>query len=45
MIVVAETNRSDPSSRAALRERIMALAAIHLNGPADEVLLVPRAPC
>jgi len=41
VIVVAETNQSDPSSRAALRERIMALAAIHLNGPADEVLLVP----
>ncbi len=41
VIVVAETNQSDPSSRAALRERIMALATIHLNGPADEVLLVP----
>lgn len=41
VIVVAETNQSDPSSRAVLRERIMALAAIHLNGPADQVLLVP----
>jgi acyl carrier protein len=41
VIVVAETNQSEPSSRAALRERIMALALIHLNGPADEVLLVP----
>ena len=40
-IVVAETNRSDAASRAALRDRIMALAAIHLNGPADDVLLVP----
>lgn len=39
VVVVAETNQTDPSSRAALRERIVALASIHLNGPADEVLL------
>jgi 1-acyl-sn-glycerol-3-phosphate acyltransferase len=41
VVVVAETNATDPSARAALRDRVMALAAIHLNGPADEVLLVP----
>ncbi len=41
VIVVAETNQSDPASCAALRDRIMALAAIHLNGPADDLLLVP----
>jgi acyl carrier protein len=41
VIVVAETNQSALSARAALRERIMALATVHLNGPADEVLLVP----
>ena len=41
VIVVAETNETNPSARAALRDRVMALAAIHLNGPADEVLLVP----
>jgi acyl carrier protein len=41
VVVVAETNRSDSISRAALRDRIIALAVIHLNGPADEVLLVP----
>jgi acyl carrier protein len=41
VIVVAETNQTDAASRAALRERIMAFASIHLNGPADEVLLVP----
>ncbi|HEX8009768.1 MAG TPA: AMP-binding protein [Casimicrobiaceae bacterium] len=41
VIVVAETNQTDPSSRAALRDRITALASVHLNGPADEVLLVP----
>ncbi len=39
VVVVAETNQADPSSRAALRDRIMALATIHLNGPPDEVLL------
>ena len=43
VIVVAEIQRSDQASRARLRDQIMALAAIHLNGPADEVLLVaPR---
>jgi 1-acyl-sn-glycerol-3-phosphate acyltransferase len=41
VVVVAETNETDPSARAALRDRVMALATIHLNGPADEVLLVP----
>jgi acyl carrier protein len=41
VIVVAETNRTDEASRAALRDRIMTLAGVHLNGPADEVLLVP----
>ena len=41
VVVVAETHRVDADSRTALRDRIMALAAIHLNGPADEVLLVP----
>ncbi len=40
MIVVAETNEVDPGARAALSERIMALADVHLGGPADEVLLV-----
>jgi 1-acyl-sn-glycerol-3-phosphate acyltransferase len=43
VIVVAETRETDAPARAALRDRIMALAAVHLNGPADEVLLVaPR---
>jgi 1-acyl-sn-glycerol-3-phosphate acyltransferase len=43
VIVVAETNRSDASVRSALRDRIMALSAIHLDGAADEVVLVaPR---
>ena len=41
VIVVAETNRTDAGERTALRERVMALASVHLNGPADEVLLVP----
>ena len=41
VVVVAEANETNPSARTALRERVMALAAIHLNGPADEVLLVP----
>ncbi len=41
VVVVVETNQTDVAPRAALRERIMALAAVHLNGPADEVLLVP----
>ena len=41
VVVVAETNQTDATSRAALRQRIGDLAAIHLNGPADEVLLVP----
>ncbi len=41
VIVVAETNQADPASRATLRDRIVDLAAVHLNGPPDEVLLVP----
>ncbi|HEX6136900.1 MAG TPA: AMP-binding protein [Casimicrobiaceae bacterium] len=41
VVVVAETSRTDAAERAALRQRIMALAAVHLNGPADEILLVP----
>ncbi|MGE5170178.1 MAG: AMP-binding protein [Rudaea sp.] len=41
VIVVAETRSSDAAARAGLRERIAALAAIHLDGPPDEVLLVP----
>jgi acyl carrier protein len=41
VIVVAETRRSEVAERAALHERIVALAAIHLDGPPDEVLLVP----
>ena len=40
VIVVAEAKPADPAARAALRDRIMALAEIHLSGPADEVLLV-----
>ncbi|MGE5087630.1 MAG: 1-acyl-sn-glycerol-3-phosphate acyltransferase, partial [Candidatus Levyibacteriota bacterium] len=39
--VVAETNLTDREAREALRQRIMALAVIHLNGPADDVRLVP----
>jgi acyl carrier protein len=43
VIVVAETSRHEPADRSALRDRIMALSAIHLNAPADEVILVaPR---
>jgi 1-acyl-sn-glycerol-3-phosphate acyltransferase len=41
VIVVAETNEVDPGARAALLDRIAALAAVHLGGSADEVLLVP----
>jgi 1-acyl-sn-glycerol-3-phosphate acyltransferase len=41
VIVVAETGQTDAAARAALRNRIAALAALHLDGPADEVLLVP----
>jgi 1-acyl-sn-glycerol-3-phosphate acyltransferase len=41
VIVVAETRSSDAAERARLHERIAALAAIHLDGPPDEVLLVP----
>ena len=41
VVVVAETNRSDAAERAALRDRIAALATVHLDGPADEILLVP----
>ena len=39
VIVVAETHQTNPSSRAALRDQIVALASVHLNGPPDEVLL------
>jgi 1-acyl-sn-glycerol-3-phosphate acyltransferase len=43
VIVVAEAKPTDADSRAALRDRIVALAQVHLNGPPDEVLLVaPR---
>ena len=41
VIVVAETRSTDTAERARLHERIAALAAIHLDGPPDEVLLVP----
>jgi 1-acyl-sn-glycerol-3-phosphate acyltransferase len=41
VVVVAETREADPAARNALRDRIVMLAAIHLNGPPDEVLLVP----
>jgi len=41
VVVVAEANRSDSESVEALRKEIAKLAAIHLGGPADEVLLVP----
>jgi acyl carrier protein len=41
VIVVAETNATDAAARDALRERIVALGAVHLNGPPDEMLLVP----
>jgi acyl carrier protein len=40
VVVVAETNQKDDALRATLRERIQAQASIHLDGPADEVLLV-----
>ena len=40
VIVVAETNQTTPSARSALRDRIAELAESHLDGPADEVLLV-----
>ena len=41
VVVAAETSEKDDALRAALRDRIQAQAAIHLDGPADEVLLVP----
>ena len=41
VVVVAETNQTDAASQAALRRQIGGLAAIHLGGPADEVLLAP----
>jgi 1-acyl-sn-glycerol-3-phosphate acyltransferase len=41
VIVVAETGQTDAAARSAMGERIAALAALHLDGPADEVLLVP----
>ena len=41
VVVVAETRPLDAAASAALRERIAALAAAHLDGPADELLLVP----
>ena len=40
VVVVAETSQRDDTVRAALSERIQAQASIHLDGPADEVLLV-----
>ncbi len=43
VIVVAETNQTDRTLRQTLHERLARLAATHLDGPADEVLLVaPR---
>jgi 1-acyl-sn-glycerol-3-phosphate acyltransferase len=41
VVVVAETRSSDAAERTRLHGRIAALAAIHLDGPPDEVLLVP----
>ena len=41
VVVVAETNQRDAALRESLRNRIMALAAVHLNGPPDDVRLVP----
>jgi 1-acyl-sn-glycerol-3-phosphate acyltransferase len=41
VIVVAETHGATPDAREALRQRIAGLATVHLNAPADEVLLVP----
>jgi 1-acyl-sn-glycerol-3-phosphate acyltransferase len=41
VVIVAETNQTDAASQAALHRHIGDLAAIHLGGPADEVLLVP----
>lgn len=41
VVVVAESNETDPGAREALRKRIMELAVVHLNGPADDVRLVP----
>ena len=41
VVVVAESNPTDPGTREGLRQRIMELAVIHLDGPADDVRLVP----
>ncbi len=41
VVVVAESSQTDPAVREALRNRIMALAGVHLDGPADDVRLVP----
>ena len=41
VIVVAETARTDPAGRQALHHELVRLAATHLDGPADDVLLVP----
>ena len=41
VVVVAESNQTDHALREALRNRIMALAAVHLNGPPDDLRLVP----
>jgi len=41
VVVVAESSLTDPGTREGLRQRIMELAVIHLNGPADDVRLVP----
>ena len=39
VVVVAETRETDPQRQAALRGRIQELAAILIDGPADEVVL------
>ena len=41
VVVVAESNHRDAALRESLRDRIMALAAVHLNGPPDDLRLVP----
>ncbi len=43
VIVVAESRVAEPAARAALRSRIMVIAAVQMNGPPNEVWLVaPR---
>ena len=41
VIAVAESSVAEPAARAELRGRIMAVAAIPMNGPPNEVWLVP----